>query len=318
MSGALRVTFRVFPFTSMSSAPEHEEQQYLDLIRRVLDTGAVRGDRTGTGTLSLFAPNALRFSLANNTLPLLTTKRTFLRGILEELLWFVHGKTDSTLLSAKGVKIWDGNGSKAFLEKRGLGHRREGDLGPVYGFQWRHFGAKYEDCDADYAGQGVDQLRECIRKIKEDPTDRRIILSAWNPADIPQMALPPCHMLCQFYVHLPATPDERPKLSCLMYQRSADLGLGIPFNIASYALLTHMIARVTGTDASELIIQLGDAHVYRDHVDALEVQLRRTPKPFPRLRWARDDITDIEQFVYDDFVVEGYECHPSIAMKMSV
>jgi thymidylate synthase len=160
----------------------HDEHEYLDLIRRVLDTGAQRPDRTGTGTLSIFAPQPLRFSLANGILPLLTTKRTFLRGITEELLWFVAGSTDSTLLSNKGVKIWDGNGSKAFLESRGLGDRREGDLGPVYGFQWRHFGAKYVDCDASYDGQGVDQLRECIRKIKEDPTDRRIILSAWNPA----------------------------------------------------------------------------------------------------------------------------------------
>lgn len=160
----------------------HDEQQYLDLIRTVLDIGAPRPDRTGTGTLSLFAPPNLRFSLADDTLPLLTTKRTFLRGIVEELLWFVQGCTDSTQLSAKGIKIWDGNGSKEFLEKRGLGHRRAGDLGPVYGFQWRHFGAPYEDCDADYAGKGVDQLQECIRKIKHDPTDRRIILSAWNPA----------------------------------------------------------------------------------------------------------------------------------------
>ncbi|KAF7336782.1 hypothetical protein MVEN_02113600 [Mycena venus] len=281
----------------------HEEQQYLDLIRRVLDTGDPRPDRTGTGTLSIFAPPSLRFSLADNTLPLLTTKRTFLRGIVEELLWFVRGATDSTLLAAKGVKIWDGNGSAAFLESRGLGHRREGDLGPVI-----------------IRGGGVDQLRECIHKIKHNPTDRRIILSAWNPADIPQMALPPCHMLCQFYVHLPpaSSPTDKPKLSCLMFQRSADLGLGIPFNIASYALLTHMIAQVTGTTAHELIIQLGDAHVYRDHVDALEVQLTRTPKPFPKLRWAREGIDDIEAFEYADFVVEGYECHPSIPMKMSV
>ncbi|KAJ7261778.1 thymidylate synthase [Mycena haematopus] len=307
------------------TTPIHEEQQYLDLIRRVLDTGAPRPDRTGTGTLSLFAPPALRFSLANHTLPLLTTKRTFLRGIIEELLWFVRGSTDATLLAAKGVKIWDGNGSAAFLEARGLGHRREGDLGPVYGFQWRHFGARYTDCERDYTGEGVDQLRECVRKIREDPTDRRIILSAWNPADIPQMALPPCHLLCQFYVHLPPAPDPtspsppaKPKLSCLMYQRSADLGLGIPFNIASYALLTHMIAHVTGTEAHELVIQLGDAHAYRDHVAALEVQLGREPKRFPTLRWAREGIDDIEGFEYGDFVVEGYECHPSIAMKMSV
>lgn len=160
---------------------EHEEGQYLRLVRRVLDTGEVRTDRTGTGTISLFAPPSLRFSLAGTTLPLLTTKRTFLRGIVEELLWFIHGSTDSTILSKKGVKIWDGNGSMAFLESRGLGHRREGDLGPVYGFQWRHFGAQYVDCEADYTGQGVDQLKECIKKIKENPMDRRIILSAWNP-----------------------------------------------------------------------------------------------------------------------------------------
>jgi thymidylate synthase len=159
----------------------HEEHQYLDLIRNVISSGESRADRTGTGTLSIFAPNPLRFSLADSTLPLLTTKRTFLRGILLELLWFVRGATNSKLLSEQGVKIWDGNGSKEFLESRGLGHRREGDLGPVYGFQWRHFGADYVDCEKDYSGEGVDQLKECIRKIKEDPTDRRIILSAWNP-----------------------------------------------------------------------------------------------------------------------------------------
>ena len=164
-----------------ASSREHDEYQYLKLIRRVLDTGDARPDRTGTGTIAIFAPDSLRFSLAGMTLPLLTTKRTFMRGIAEELLWFIHGSTDSTLLNKKGVKIWDGNGSKAFLESRGLGHRREGDLGPVYGFQWRHFGAEYVNCEADYTGQGVDQLQECIRKIKENPTDRRIILSAWNP-----------------------------------------------------------------------------------------------------------------------------------------
>ena len=171
---------------SGSSIPvkPHDELQYLNLIRTVLDTGELRPDRTGTGTISLFAPPSLRFSLANSTLPLLTTKRTFLRGIIEELLWFVRGQTDSTILSTKGVKIWDGNGSKEFLEKRGLGHRRPGDLGPIYGFQWRHFGADYVDADTDYSDKGVDQLRDVIRKIKEDPTDRRIIMSAWNPAGL--------------------------------------------------------------------------------------------------------------------------------------
>lgn len=168
--------------TRPTTTSEHQEYQYIDLIRRVLEAGEPRADRTGTGTISLFAPPNLRFSLADSTLPLLTTKRVFLRGIVEELVWFIRGCTDSTALSKRGVKIWDGNGSKEFLEKRGLTGRREGDLGPVYGFQWRHFGAKYTDCETDYSGQGVDQLREVIRKIKEDPTDRRIILSAWNPA----------------------------------------------------------------------------------------------------------------------------------------
>jgi thymidylate synthase len=167
--------------STQNDAAKHDEHQYLDLIRRVLDSGEVRKDRTGTGTVSLFAPPNLRFSLRESTLPLLTTKRTFLRGIVEELLWFIKGYTDSTLLTKKGVKIWDGNGSKAFLESRGLHDRREGDLGPVYGFQWRHFGADYSDCDADYSGEGVDQLKECIHKIVHNPTDRRIILSAWNP-----------------------------------------------------------------------------------------------------------------------------------------
>ncbi|KAF8757287.1 Thymidylate synthase [Rhizoctonia solani] len=262
----------------------HDEYQYLTLIRDVMNTGATRPDRTGTGTISIFAPPSLRFSLTDNVLPLLTTKRVFLRGVIEELLWFVRGDTNAGTLAEKDVHIWDGNGSRAFLDSRGLSHRKEGDLGPVYGFQWRHFGAQYIDAWADYKGKGVDQLAEVIRKIKDDPTDRRIIMSAWNPADLSLMALPPCHMFCQFYVHLadPASPNAKNGLSCIMYQRSADLGLGIPFNIASYALLTHMIARVTNTEPRELIMQLGDAHVYRDHVDALKIQLEREPRPFRR------------------------------------
>lgn len=252
--------------------PAHEEHQYLSLVSRVIAEGETRPDRTGTGTLAVFAPQpSLSFSLKNGTLPLLTTKRVFMRGVLEELLWFVAGKTDSKLLTERDVHIWDGNGSKEFLESRGLGHRREGDLGPVYGFQWRHFGAEYIDCDADYTGKGVDQLADVIDKIKNNPTDRRIIMSAWNPKDLPQMALPPCHMFCQFYVSMPSsTSSSRKQLSCHMYQRSCDLGLGVPFNIASYALLTHMIAKVTDCEASELTLAMGDAHVYRDHVEPLK------------------------------------------------
>ncbi|WVW78349.1 thymidylate synthase [Kwoniella bestiolae CBS 10118] len=302
------------------SEPGHEEYQYLDLISQIISTGQPRPDRTGTGTLALFAPPSLRFSLADNTLPLLTTKRVFLRGVIAELLWFISGCTDANVLSQQGVNIWEGNGSKEFLEKVGLGHREQGDLGPVYGFQWRHFGAEYIDAKADYRGKGVDQLQEVIWKIKNNPTDRRIVLSAWNPKDLPLMALPPCHMFCQFFVTLPTSPDEKPKLSCLMYQRSCDLGLGIPFNIASYALLTHMIAYITDTTPHEFILQMGDAHVYKDHVDPLKVQLEREPREFPKLNFKRtkDEVGGIDGFRVEDFEVVGYKPHGKIEMKMSV
>ncbi|EPQ30661.1 uncharacterized protein PFL1_01562 [Pseudozyma flocculosa PF-1] len=302
-------------------AAGHEESQYLSLVSRVIAEGEHRPDRTGTGTIALFAPQpCLRFSLLNNALPLLTTKRVFLRGVLEELLWFVAGCTDSKVLTERGVHIWDGNGSRDFLDGRGLSHRREGDLGPVYGFQWRHFGAEYKDCDADYAGQGVDQLRDVIDKINNNPTDRRIIMSAWNPSDLGKMALPPCHMFVQFYVSnlaAHAAGTGRKQLSAQMYQRSCDLGLGVPFNIASYALLVHMIAHVTGCEAKELTISMGDAHVYSDHVEPLKLQLQRDPLPFPTLRFNRD-VNDIDDFKYEDFAVEGYKCHGKIDMKMSV
>lgn len=295
----------------------HEEFQYLDLIAKVINSGEPRADRTGTGTLALFAPKPFKFDLSNGRLPLLTTKRVFWRGVMEELLWFVAGKTDSKLLTERDIHIWDGNGSKEFLESRGLSHRREGDLGPVYGFQWRHFGAEYKDADADYDGQGVDQLKEIIKTIKTNPADRRMIMSAWNPKDLPLMALPPCHMFCQFYVSSAPSAGGKPRLSCQMYQRSCDLGLGVPFNIASYALLTHMVAHVTGCEAGELTLVMGDAHVYKDHVDALREQLTRVPRSFPKL-----DIlnarTNIDDFKPEDFAVVGYSPHKKIEMKMSV
>ena len=184
-----------------------DELQYLQLCRDILAHGVRRDDRTGTGTLSQFGPPSMKFDLRGGTLPLLTTKRTFWRGVAEELLWFVSGSTNASDLARKDIHIWDGNGSQEFLQQRGLGHREEGDLGPVYGFQWRHFGAKYVDMHTDYTGQGVDQLAACIDKIKHHPEDRRIVLSAWNPADLDLMALPPCHMFCQFYV-------SRVKLYC--------------------------------------------------------------------------------------------------------
>ncbi|CAO1628466.1 unnamed protein product [Sympodiomycopsis kandeliae] len=301
-------------------AHAHEEYQYLNLISKAISSGEPRADRTGTGTLAIYAPQPLKFSLLNGRLPLLTTKRVFWRGVVEELLWFVKGSTDSNILKEKGVGIWDGNGSKEFLESRGLGHRRQGDLGPVYGFQWRHFGAEYGDADSDYTGKGVDQLKSVIETIKKNPTDRRMILSAWNPKDLPLMALPPCHMFAQFYVSLSDSsgkPYPKPHLSCQMYQRSCDLGLGIPFNIASYALLTHMIAHVTGTEADTLTLVMGDAHVYKDHVEGLSEQLTRVPKSFPTLKIGRE-VQDIDGFTTEDFEVQGYAPHKKIDMKMSV
>ena len=295
----------------------HCEEQYLELVDRVIRTGEVRQDRTGTGTRAIFAPQpGLKFDLRGGILPLLTTKRVFYRGVLEELLWFIGGKTDSKQLAARDVHIWDGNGSLEFLRSRGLTERREGDLGPVYGFQWRHFGAQYTNADADYTGQGVDQLAQVIEQIKTNPTDRRILLSAWNPADLHKMALPPCHILCQFYVSLPGG-GARPQLKCQMYQRSCDLGLGVPFNIASYALLTHILAEVTGCEAAELTLVMGDAHVYLDHIEPLQKQLARKPRAFPTLRFRRQ-LQGIDDVRADDLELHGYQPHGKIEMRMSV
>ncbi|KAI0404153.1 thymidylate synthase/dCMP hydroxymethylase domain-containing protein [Xylaria palmicola] len=316
-----------------SPKTRHEELQYLDLVREILTSGEHHPDRTGTGTYSIFAPSPLKFSLNDNgqpILPLLTTKRVFLKAVVAELLWFIEGNTSSTALSEAGVKIWDGNGSREFLDSVGLSHREVGDLGPVYGFQWRHFGAEYVDAKTDYTGKGVDQLAEVIHKLRNNPYDRRIILSAWNPADLTKMALPPCHMFAQFYVSYPRTGrnetqrdgEEKKKkqghLHCQLYQRSCDMGLGVPFNIASYALLTHMIAHVCELVPGSLTHVMGDAHVYCDHVEALRVQLEREPRPFPTLEIAREKGGSIDGWKVEDLVVKNYDPHKTIAMKMSV
>ncbi|KAJ2887841.1 Thymidylate synthase [Coemansia asiatica] len=301
--------------TDSHSEENTEEKQYLSLVRDILERGEIRGDRTGTGTLALFAPPQLRFSLADDVFPLLTTKRVFWRGVVEELLWFIHGHTDANILRAKNVHIWDGNCSREFLDSRGLTHRREGDLGPVYGFQWRHFGAEYKDADTDYSGKGVDQLEDVIRKIRESPTDRRIIMSAWNPADMSQMALPPCHMFAQFFVSHPGTPQA--ELSCQMYQRSCDIGLGVPFNIASYALLTRLIAQITGLKPGVFVHCMGDTHIYANHTEALKVQIQREPRPFPKLHIKR--VPDsIEDFTIDDLELVDYNPYGKIHMEMAV
>ncbi|GLI68727.1 hypothetical protein VaNZ11_013217 [Volvox africanus] len=291
-----------------SMASRHDEMQYLDLVRELVTSGTFRPDRTGTGTYSRFGRTA-RYNL-RHTFPLLTSKRVFWKGVAEELLWFISGSTNANLLRDKNIRIWDGNGTREFLDGRGLHHREVGDLGPVYGFQWRHFGAAYKDMHADYTGQGVDQLRSIIEQIRKDPTDRRMIMSAWNPAVLHEMALPPCHMFCQFYV-------ADGELSCLMYQRSCDVGLGVPFNIASYALLTRLVAQVAGLRAGELVHVMGDTHVYANHVEPLKEQLKNAPRHFPCLR-INPAKTDIDSFLFEDFELIDYNPHQAIKMKMAV
>ncbi|ORY41008.1 thymidylate synthase [Rhizoclosmatium globosum] len=316
------------------AAQNTEEDQYLALVSRILNSGQKRQDRTGTGTLSVFSPNQMLFDLSDNSFPLFTTKRVPMRAVFEELMWFIRGSTDASILSQKGVKIWDANGSREALDRVGLTGNRVGDLGPVYGFQWRHFGAKYEGCDKDYTGCGVDQLYDVVRKIKENPMDRRILMSAWNPSDLGIVALPPCHLLCQFYVSSVTEEEPVATLSCQLYQRSADMGLGVPFNVASYSLFTILLAHVTGLRPGTVSIVLGDAHVYCDHVDALKVQLDRTPKNFPKLyiagkaaeasreeraKWTvKEALKALEEFEFEDVSVVGYEPHGKIAMAMSV
>lgn len=287
----------------------HEEYQYLDKIDEIIKNGNTRIDRTNVGTKSIFGTQ-FRYSLRNNTLPLLTTKKVFTRMVIEELLWFIRGSTNAKELQAKNIKIWDGNSSREFLDKYGFPDREEGDLGPIYGFQWRHYGAEYKNMHTDYTNQGLDQLKECIYKIKHTPNDRRIIMTAWNPIDVPKMALPPCHCFVQFYV-------SDGELSCQLYQRSADMGLGVPFNITSYAVLTHMIAKVCGLKAGDFVHTVGDCHVYLNHIDALKIQLQREPRPFPTLR-INNDTDDIEGFKYSDFEVIGYDPHPAVKMEMAV
>ncbi|KAI3959052.1 hypothetical protein MKX01_023728 [Papaver californicum] len=271
-----------FSFLPKMIFQRHEEQSYLRLVKDIVSNGTRKEDRTGTGTLSKFGCQ-MRFNL-RKTFPLLTTKRVFWRGVVEELLWFISGSTNAKMLQEKGIHMWDGNASKEYLDRQllelsdtimvhmnylncvGLQEREEGDLGPVYGFQWRHFGAKYTDMHADYTGQGFDQLLDVIEKIKTKPDDRRIILSAWNPSDLKLMALPPCHMFAQFYV-------ANGELSCQMYQRSADMGLGVPFNIASYALLTCIIAHVCDLVPGDFIHVMGDAHIYSNHIKPLQLNV---------------------------------------------
>jgi thymidylate synthase len=287
----------------------HEENQYLNLIDDILSEGTKEEGRNGTTFVAIGA--AMHFSLNNRCIPFLTTKRLAWKTCLKELLWFIRGQTDNRLLQAQNVHIWDGNASREFLDSRGLVHRAEGDLGPIYGFQWRNFGGDYEDSDNDHSKKGVDQLQLIIDALKdpEQRTSRRLIISAWNPCQLHEMALPPCHVLMQFHV------TDGTRLSCSLYQRSGDVGLGVPFNIASYSMLTHLLAHHCGLDAHEFVYYLGNAHIYDDHAEALKEQLKREPHDFPQIaiRALHEDISD---YVLDDFEVQGYQCHDAIPMTM--
>jgi thymidylate synthase len=263
-------------------------RQYLELMERVLADGAEKHDRTGTGTLSVFG-HQMRFDLAQG-FPLVTTKKLHVKSIIHELLWFLAGDTNVKYLRDHGVTIWDD-----WADERG-------DLGPVYGRQWRSWPAR--------DGGTIDQMANVVEAIRRNPDSRRLIVTAWNPADVDRMALPPCHCLFQFYV-------ANGKLSCHLYQRSADVFLGVPFNIASYALLTMMVAKVTGYEAGDFVHSFGDAHLYLDHLEQARLQLSRLPRKLPLLR-INPAVSDLFAFRYEDFTVEGYDPHPHIRAKVAV
>ena len=288
---------------------EHDENQYLHLIHDILTHGTMTEGRNGM-TKSIFGA-AMHFSLDGGKIPLLTTKKVAWKTCLKELLWFMRGSTSNRELQEQGVRIWNNNASREFLDSRGLTHMEEGDLGPVYGHQWRHFNANYSSCDEDYSGQGVDQLQNILDCLK-DPvrrTSRRMVMSAWNPCQIDEMALPPCHVLCQFNV------SEGDKLSCSLYQRSGDVGLGVPFNIASYSMLTHIIAAHCGLVAHEFVYVLGNAHIYDDHLPALEEQLQLRPTSDPTIQILHTH-EDIGEYTVDDVYIADYAPHPPIKMVM--
>lgn len=279
-------------------------KQYLELLTHILETGGDKGDRTGTGTRSVFGYQ-MRFDLSVG-FPLLTTKKVHMKSIIHELLWFLKGDTCVDYLQANGVSIWD---EWATAEQTARFGRPAGELGPIYGHQWRNFGAS-KNADGAYNADGFDQITWLINEIKTNPNSRRLIVSGWNPAEAGQVALPPCHTLFQFFV-------IDGKLSCQLYQRSADVFLGVPFNIASYALLTHMIAQVCELDVGEFIWTGGDTHLYSNHFEQAKLQLSREPLPLCQLK-LNPDIKDIFDFGFDDITIENYQSHPAIKAAVAV
>jgi thymidylate synthase len=287
----------------------HDENQYLNLVKDVLNYGETINSRNGK-VKSIYG-SVMHFDLKNNRIPLITTKQLAWKTCLKELLWFINGSTDNKILQDQNVKIWNKNASREFLNSRKLFNYEEQDLGPIYGHQWRHFNATYYNCKTDYTNQGIDQLQYIIDNLKnnENKYSRRLIMSAWNPCQINEMALPPCHVLVQFNV------SNDNKLSCSLYQRSGDIGLGVPFNIASYSFLTHLIAKHCDLEASEFIYYLGNCHIYNDHIDILKKQILNTPKQFPTINILTKQ-NDINDYKITDFEINNYKFHKKLLMEM--
>ena len=294
----------------VSKLYNHEEEQYLQLICELIDENNNENSRSGETVCNI--GSSMYFSLENNKIPILTTKKVAIKTCLKELLWFLNGETNNKILKEQNVKIWNDNASKEFLLSRGLNYE-EDDLGPVYGHQWRHFNALYTSCNDDYTNKGIDQIQNLIDNLKNPETrySRRHIISAWNPIQIDKMALPPCHVLFQFHV------TRNNKLSCSLYQRSGDVGLGVPFNIMSYSALTILIANHCNLEPSEFIYFLGNTHIYKEHIDVLKEQIKREPYDFPTMTInnIRENIND---YKLEDFNIKNYKYHDKLTMKMNI
>jgi thymidylate synthase len=297
-------------FKSKVAKVEHLEDQYLELILDILSNGSDEKGRNGNTKVVI--GTTMYFSMDNNTIPLLTTKKVAWKTCLKELLWFVRGQTDNSILKEQKCFIWNGNSTREYLDSRNLDYK-EDDLGPVYGHQWRHFNAPYQNCHTNYNGKGVDQLQYIIDSLKnpENRNSRRLVLSAWNPCQLDEMALPPCHILVQFHV------TNENLLSCSMFQRSGDVGLGVPFNIASYSFLLHLVAHHCDLIPHEFYYHLGNAHIYEDHLKPLELQCKKKPYKFPTLN-IKNKRERIEDYNIDDFEVLNYKFGEKIVMNMVV
>jgi thymidylate synthase len=285
------------------------------MVQRIVDEGVFHGDRTGVGTQSIFG-HQLSFSLENGRFPMSTIRKAFFKGIFEELMWFLRGQTDSNILSQKGVKIWEGNSSREALDKIGLNHLAEGDCAAIYGFQWRHWGAKYIDCKTDYTGQGIDQISNLIKEIKTNPYSRRLLLSGWNVEALSEMCLPPCHTFYQFEVS-PASDGGPDYISCQYYQRSSDVLLAGHWNITSASLLTVLLAHHCGLRPLKLVVSYGNVHIYNNHRKSISEYLQRYPFDYPTIEILTSPYENVWDYKLSDVKINRYIAHPAISLDMN-